>query len=361
MAAVCGGRGPGAGIVWGRDTVIIDLDRFIADESPYWDELESLLERLHSRTGEVLEMAEAKRLYYLYRRTASGLARLQTFAVSPPVTEYLEGLVSRAYGEVHEVRRGKGRFRPFHWFLRGFPQTVRRRWRALSVSVVVTLVGALFGVVALTIDDAAKGVIIPFSHLGGSPSDRVAYEEEEAGDTDPMEGRKAAFASQLMTHNTKVSIFALALGITWGAGTLLILFSNGVMLGAVCLDYVRDGQTEFLAGWLLPHGSIEIPAILLAGQAGLILGGALIGYGDAQTMRGRLRASAPDICTLIFGVAVMLIWAGIIESFFSQYHAPILPYWFKISFGVLELAVLCAFLGFAGRRAGKMEALNDAR
>ena len=56
-----------------------------------------------------------------------------------------------------------------------------------------------------------------------------------------------------MTHNIKVSIFTLALGMTWGIGTLIMLFYNGVILGAVALDYVLAGETTFLLGWLLPH------------------------------------------------------------------------------------------------------------
>ena len=38
---------------------------------------------------------------------------------------------------------------------------------------------------------------------------------------------------------------------TWGVGTILLLFYNGVILGAVSLDYVQAGQTPFLLGWLL--------------------------------------------------------------------------------------------------------------
>jgi hypothetical protein len=40
----------------------------------------------------------------------------------------------------------------------------------------------------------------------------------------------------------------------------------------------------------------------------------------------------------------MLIWAGIIEAFFSQYHEPVLPYAVKIAFGLIELALLWVFL-----------------
>jgi hypothetical protein len=44
----------------------------------------------------------------------------------------------------------------------------------------------------------------------------------------------------------------------------------------------------------------------------------------------------------------MLVWAGLIEAFFSQYHAPVLPYELKIGFGILELLLLALFLGLAG-------------
>ena len=64
----------------------------------------------------------------------------------------------------------------------------------------------------------------------------------------------------------------------------------------------------------------------------------------------RLRKISADLVTLIIGVALMLVWAGIIEAFFSQYHEPVLPYEIKIGFGVLELILLTLFLGKSGTR-----------
>jgi uncharacterized membrane protein SpoIIM required for sporulation len=139
------------------------------------------------------------------------------------------------------------------------------------------------------------------------------------------------------------------MGVSWGVGTALLLFSNGVMLGAVCVDYVAAGQSLFLTGWLLPHGSIEIPSIVIAGQGGLMLAHAVIGYGNPLDIRARLRQVAPDLTMLIFGVAVMLVWAGIIEAFFSQYHEPTVPYWVKILFGSIQLTALTLFLTNSGR------------
>ena len=91
---------------------------------------------------------------------------------------------------------------------------------------------------------------------------------------------------------------------------MMLLFYNGVILGAVALDYIPGGQTVFLLGWLLPHGVIEIPAILVGGQAGLVIAHALIGWGDRSSRAERLRHVSRDVVTLAGGVAVMLVWAG---------------------------------------------------
>ena len=142
---------------------------------------------------------------------------------------------------------------------------------------------------------------------------------------------------------------AFALGATWGLGSLIILFQNGLMLGAVSVDYILAGESKFLVGWLLPHGSFEIPAICLAGQAGLVLTGAMIGWRKSLSFLERLRAVYNDLMILLFGVSLMLVWAGFVESFLSQYHEPVLPYELKITFGCVELVLLICFLSFSGR------------
>jgi uncharacterized membrane protein SpoIIM required for sporulation len=157
----------------------------------------------------------------------------------------------------------------------------------------------------------------------------------------------------LMTHNTQVTLSAMALGMTWGIGTLILMFYNGVILGAVAIDYILAGQTPFLLGWLLPHGVIEIPAMLVGGQAGFVLAGALLGRGQRQSLSARLRAATPDVVTLCFGAGLMLVWAGLVESFLSQYHEPVIPYVVKILFGVIELAVLIWYLARVGRNGSE--------
>jgi uncharacterized membrane protein SpoIIM required for sporulation len=326
--------------------MIIDIERFFAQNRPQWQELETLLDRFDSAARP--DYADARRLHYLYERTSADLARLSTFAAESDAGAYLSGLVGRAYAEIYETRRRKAPFSPRRWFFGEFPRTFRQHIGAFALALALTIGGSAFGAFALAIDTDAKSVLMPFSGLEGDPGERVRHEEE--GPNKNLRGHRSTFSAELMTHNMRVAFFTLALGITWGVGSVLMLFYNGVILGAVAFDYIRAGYTTFLLGWLMPHGVIEIPAILVAGQASFVLAGALLGRGDRTPRRQRLRQATPAVVTLAGGAALMLVWAGMVESFISQYHKPVLPYEAKIAFGLVELLLLVAFLGFSGRK-----------
>lgn len=324
--------------------MILDLSRFVETERPHWAALEKSLAWFEANPDARLTLDEAEKLHTLYQRASADLARVP----DGELRRYLEWLVSRAYAEIHEARERK-RFRPWRFLTQTYPRTFRKHMKAFQLAAVLTVGGVAFGALALRIDPEAKSVIMPFEHLQESPSERVAKERESKGKH--MEGVKDSFAAQLMTHNTQVAFFTLALGMTFGFGTIVELFYNGVILGAVGFDYVHDGQSVFLLGWLLPHGVIEIPAILVGGQAGLVIAYALIGWGSRVSRAARLRAVSGDVMTLAGGAALMLVWAGIVESFLSQYHEPVISYGSKIAFGLVEAALLTLYLGFAGRRA----------
>jgi uncharacterized membrane protein SpoIIM required for sporulation len=333
--------------------MIVDLQRFLAAGRPFWAELERMLDRLEAEPELRLTLPQLQLFHQLYERTAADLAKITTLSSEPETRRYLENLIARTYGEIHETRARQRRFFPLKWFFQTLPQTFRRHVRAFYLSVAITLAGCAFGGLAIAFDPDAKPVLMPFSHLLQDPAKRVA--EEEKATKDRLAGDKATFSAELMTHNTQVSIFTLALGMTWGVGTVIMLFYNGVILGAVIVDYIRAGQTKFLLGWLMPHGVVEIPAILMAGQAGLLLALALIGRGSRVSLRTRLREISGDIVTLIFGVGALLVWAGFIEAFLSQYHEPFIPYEAKIALGSIELILLILFLAKSGKSGSKFK------
>lgn len=329
--------------------MILDLDRFLRREEPYWRELESLLEAIHQRPGGGLSLEEAERLRALYQRAAASLNRIQQGAAAPALIAYLEQLVARAYGETYQSRpapnwRRAARAVP-GLFVR-FPIVFRRHFAAFLLSLAITCGGCVFGGLAVLTDPAAVQVLLPAAYLQ-RPLQRVRA-AESGREPSPDAAVSAQFSAFLMTHNIHVALFALLLGVTLGAGTAVLLFGNGVMLGAVAARYAGAGVSEFLAGWLLPHGAFEIPSILIAGQAGFLIAAALL-RGDRAPRWRRLRACLPDVVVLIAGLSVMLVWAGLIEGMFSQHHAPQVPYAVKIAFGLLELAVLALYLARVGR------------
>ncbi len=327
--------------------MIIDLQRFITSERSCWNELDKMLGRLEAEPNARMKLEELQRFHELSQRTAASLAKLTTFSSEPETRRYLESLIARAYGEIHETREKRRRILPLRWFFQTLPQTFRRHIRAFSLSLAITLAGCVFGGFATAFDPDSRHVTMPFGHDQLRPSERVQQEESRAEDR--LAGQKTSFSAFLMTHNIQVSIFTFALGMTWGVGTILMLFYNGIGLGAISVDYAADGQTRFLLGWLMPHGVIEIPAILIAGQSGLALALGLIGWGKRAPMATRLREVSHDVVTLSFGFGILLVWAGFVEAFLSQYHEPIVPYDAKIAFGAIELVLLCLYLAKSGR------------
>ena len=329
--------------------MILDLDKFITKEKPFWDELSQLLLLNSENPGRRPSLDEARRFHYLYQRTGADLVKLKTFAGEAETVRFLENLIARAYSQLHETGGEAIPFHPLQWLTQTFPRTFRRHWLAFVLSIGTFCIGGAFGATALSLNYELKADFIPaqFSHLNEKPSKRVAREEKQ--DFDAFQGRHT-FSSQLMTHNTKVTIMTMVTGFFWGVFTLILLFYNGTLIGVVMFDYISDGQSVFLTAWLLPHGSFELPAIFIGGQAGLIIARTMFGWGTNLRLRQRFSRIRDDLLTLITGAAVMLIWAGIVESFLSQYHSAQFYPW-KIGFGAIQLIGLILFLTLAGRRA----------
>ncbi|MDH3348545.1 MAG: stage II sporulation protein M [Desulfobulbaceae bacterium] len=287
--------------------MILDLEKFIHTEEPFWRELEENLTRLEQNRALRFDLNEVQRFHYLYQRASADLGKLMTFSAEQDIRQYLEALVARAYAEIHEIRERRLAFSLTKWLLIDLPVTFRKHIASFWIVLTVTFIGAAFGAILLASAPETKDILLPFSHLHETPGERVARELEDGGQR--LQGHHAVFSAQLMTHNIKVSVFSMGLGLTYGIGTLIMMFYNGIILGAVCFDYIVAGYGTFLVGWLLPHGSVEIPAFLLAGQAGMVLAHALIGRNNRLKLADRLRSIVPDLTSLIGGVAVFLVWA----------------------------------------------------
>jgi uncharacterized membrane protein SpoIIM required for sporulation len=328
--------------------VILNLERFQAQARPRWNNLESLLGALESRPDRRLQSTEAHQLQELYAQVAADLNRVTHGALAPELRQYLERLVARAYAELYYAPPKRSEiWQPRRWFriFTAFPESFRRQSRYFAIAVLVTVLGCTLGGLAVRYDPASVDVLLPTDYLR-NPGQRVHEEEQGQGEHLNSAETEAAFSAQLIRHNIQVSLLAAALGVTFGIGTALLLFENGVLLGAVAVNYTRQGFGLFMTAWLLPHGVFEIPSILIAGQAGFYLARSLLHRRESRNVRESMR----EWLVLVAGLAMMLVWAGIMEAFFSQHHAPVLPYGFKVAVAAAELVLLAIYLLLIGRR-----------
>jgi stage II sporulation protein M len=80
----------------------------------------------------------------------------------------------------------------------------------------------------------------------------------------------------IFINNFVKSFAAMLLGVAIGIPSILFIFTNGLVLGVLGYAIIKDyGLWFFLAG-ILPHGILEIPAVVLSVALGIRLGMAVV-------------------------------------------------------------------------------------
>ena len=326
----------------------MDMNRFIQVRRSRWDRLSSLLDQVDARGLMSLPADDIQELYSLYRLASSDLNWAQTQTGNPALLDYLESTVGRAYRLLASPQRARP-WRAWWRIMRhDMPRLMRREMHLLMISTLAMLLGVVLGWTTTAIDPDLTRIFLPLEHLQQTPAQRVAQLEAQemqvGGKNRPDDGGSfALFSSFLFSHNIRVAILAMALGMTFGIGTVVVLFFNGTLLGCIACDYYRHGVFEFFVAWVGPHGSIELPCIVFAGTAGLMLGKAMW-RSDGRSAWHHLATQRQAVVKVLVATATLLVLAGIIEGGFSQINEPTLPYPLKIAVAGLLFAMLLGYL-----------------
>jgi len=326
----------------------MNIERFLAERRPIWTDLDALLTRAE---GVELSREEMHELVELYRRTCSDLNRARSYTANPEVLGPLNQLTGRAYRFIYRAAHETPVWASFVQLVtREIPSAFRMERVAVLVASCAFLAGVLFGALAVLVDPGNAERLIPADFFSESPRERVEKIEQEDERIDNME-KALLFGASLYTHNIKVSFLAFSLGALTIVMGIVILFYNGVILGAVGTMYVLDDVSVFFFAWVGPHGALELPSIVFAGAAGLVAGRALLLPGDLS--RGAsLRRVLPNVWRMIIGAALTLVLAGLIEGSFSQFSAKTIPYPLKIAVAALLFVGLTTYL-FMRRMGGE--------
>ena len=280
-----------------------------------WKRLERLLAKLERGSLRRLSEDELIALPALYRSALSSLSTARAVSLDRALTDYLESLCIRAYFAVYGVRS-----RPLEQVARflahGWPDAVRRLWRETLVAAAITAAGAAAGYLLVRQDAGWFYAFIPAAVAQGRGPDAGAPALRQVLYTGDRTGL-GVFASFLFTHNAQIALYAFALGFALCAPTALLVAANGATLGALAEVYDAKGLGFQLWGWLLIHGVTELFAVVLAAAAGFRLGATLAFPGD-RTRLDALAAEGRRAATVMAGVVLMLMVAGLLEGFGRQ-------------------------------------------
>ncbi len=300
------------------ETFELKSTQFRREREDSWQELELLLARVDKHGLRSLSHDDLNRLPTLYRGVVSSLSVARAISLDKNVLEYLTNLASRAYVVVYSSKRHP-RDAVAEFLTRGLPRTVRRFSGFLAAAVACLILGTLSGYMLVLSDTDRFYSFVPEALASGrtpAASTETLHESLYGGEDSAMESLEL-FATFLFTHNAKVGILCFTLGFAAGLPVVLLLFYNGLTLGAMAALYQSRGLGWDFWAWVLPHGVTELLAVCLCGAAGLAFGMAVVFPGehsrlDNLALRGR------RIGLAVIGAVVMLFLAALIEGFFRQ-------------------------------------------
>ena len=117
----------------------------------------------------------------------------------------------------------------------------------------------------------------------------------------------------LAINNWLVAVDVSYSGLAAGIPAVVSLVFNGLIVGAV--SGVVD-PVAFLA-LVAPHGVIEIPAIVIAGSAGLSLGGVGVGAVRGRYSDDDVAAAIRRVYRVLLGLVPLFVVAALIEAFLT--------------------------------------------
>jgi uncharacterized membrane protein SpoIIM required for sporulation len=286
--------------------------RWIEKRKPYWSRLEELVNRSKGRGVRAFEHSELQELGLLYRQAASDLATVREDATSRPLAVYLNQLLGRAHNLIYMGRR-PGMSGLVRFYARTFPQVFRETFPLTALAFAITAITAIAGC-AVTLHDPA------FAHRVLGPQMMETIEQRKMW-TESIVTVKPVAAAGILTNNLIVAFSMFASGITAGVWTIYLLTINGLLLGVVGAATARAGMAAQLWSFVAAHGVLELPAIFIAGGAGLEIARGMLFPGLLPRRESLARAGGRG-AQLLLGTVPMLLIAGSIEGFISPSAIP---------------------------------------
>lgn len=298
--------------------------RFIEQNKEKWTRFEKLYADSSHKPEELSD---------LYMDLTDDLSYAQTFYKRRTVRVYLNQLAQMVYTGVHK-QRGDSIRKFFTVWQTSLPLEIYRSRHSLLFALVAFMVYALIGVITTHFNPDFPRIVMGDEYVNmtieniknGNPL--AVYEDDD----------QVSMFIQITTNNLKVAFMTFAAGFFFTVGTHLLLFSNGVMLGAFQYFFHLKGLliTSFLGIWI--HGAFEISAIVLAGGAGITAGNGWL-FPGSYTRLQSFQLSVKRGLKIMMSLVPFIIAAGFLESYVTHNYQR-LPDWSKWTLILFSFAVI---------------------
>jgi uncharacterized membrane protein SpoIIM required for sporulation len=316
----------------------MNLERFLHDRQPSWNELEAMVGEA-KRRPERLGAAGVRRMGALYRTAAADLALARRRFPLDPAVPALEDLVGRARNLVYDTEARRESLTQF--FATGYWRRVRERAVPLIVAAALLLGSGAMSFAWAAADPGRAGGLVPAGL-------RSVTEPRPEGGIELSSGAGAAFSSAIFTNNIRVSFLAFAGGILAALGTAALLAYNGMILGVVGGLALSAGNGTPVLQLVAPHGVLELSCIVVAGAAGIRLGWAIVDPGrrrrsDAVVTEGRRAVE------IVLGTVPWFVLAGLVEGLVTPLGLETVP---AVGLGVLLAVAYWWLVMWRGKPTG---------
>ncbi|HEV2619001.1 MAG TPA: stage II sporulation protein M, partial [Acidobacteriaceae bacterium] len=275
-------------------------NRWIERRRPHWDRLSALLAAAQAHGLRSLPHAELREMAFLYRQVASDLSALRQDGSAPVLVSYLNQILGRAHNFLYSGHKnGLMIAVRFLWY--DYPRLYRSLQPYVLTSLLLLLAGGLLGsLLTLARPQFMRTMLGP---------EMVQTIQHRQMWTQSVVSMAPQASSAIMTNNLSVTFTTFAGGILAGLGTVYLIGFNGILLGVVGTACAQAHMSLSLWSFVAAHGSLELPAIVLSGAAGLRLGQGLL-FPGGYSRRHAVAKAGQDAVKLMTGVVPMLVVAG---------------------------------------------------
>ena len=275
----------------------MNIQRWIARREVNWKTLDRLLQQVEKKGLKSLSAEEIKQLASLYRSVSADFARAKTYKLGKTLTQNLQQLTSRGYSQIYQGSRRQEWQAVTKFYLWGLPQVIQETRIYIAVA---TGIFALLGVIGWWYawsDPVFISITVP-QNIIETVRDRGELWMGSIVGVEPLA------SSGIMINNLSVSFAAIAGGISGGIYCIYIMAVNGLLIGSVAALVAQNNLSYPFWGFVFPHGSLELPAIFLAGGAGLLIGQAIVFPGQYGRMDA-IKQNGQKAAQLLFGIIPM--------------------------------------------------------